>query len=156
MNELFGPPMDMSILDVLLRMALALLFAAVIGWEREASGRAAGLRTHMLVALGAGGFTIIGLEFALASPQLGAQSGDPVKIIEAVAAGIGFLGAGAIIQSRGEVKGLTTAASIWVVAAVGTAAGAGYWPLALLMSGLAFLTLSAVRWLEPPKPEGTD
>ena len=153
MNDLLGPPMDMQILDAVLRIGLALLFAAVIGWEREASGRAAGLRTHMLVALGAGGFTLVGLEFAAVSPDLGAQSGDPVKIIEAIAAGVGFLGAGAIIQSRGEVKGLTTAASIWVVAAVGTAAGAGYWPLALLMAVLAFVTLTAVRWFEPPKPE---
>lgn len=146
-------PLHVSPLEALARVATALLLGAVVGWEREARGQSAGLRTHMLVALGAAGFTLIGLEFAATSRASGDTGVDPIKIIDAIATGIGFLGAGAIIRFRGQVKGLTTAASIWVVAAVGSAAGAGYWLFALLMTGLALVTLSVLRWLEPDKPE---
>ena len=149
-SGLLDPRLHMSVLDALVRLTTALVLAAVVGWEREASGRAAGLRTHMLVALGAAGFTLVGLELAAVSAEKGAHS-DLIKIIEAIATGIGFLGAGAIIQSRGEVQGLTTAASIWVVAAVGTAAGAGYWLLASLMTALSLLTLTVLRWIARPK-----
>jgi putative Mg2+ transporter-C (MgtC) family protein len=152
-SEPFEPTLHLSILQAVGRLGMALVLSAIIGWEREASGRAAGLRTHMLVALGAAGFTLTGIEFASAASDEGIKSADPIKIIEAIATGIGFLGAGAIIQSRGEVKGLTTAASIWVVAAVGMAAAAGYWLFALSMTGFALVTLTVLRWLEPRKPD---
>jgi putative Mg2+ transporter-C (MgtC) family protein len=132
-----------------LRLSAALLFAAAIGWERELSGRAAGLRTHMLVALGSAGFALIGLEMAEATKEHGGAKGDPVRLIEAVATGVGFLGAGAIMQAGAQVKGLTTAASIWVVAAIGLAAGNGNLTIALLLTLLALITLTALRWLEP-------
>jgi putative Mg2+ transporter-C (MgtC) family protein len=149
--QLFG--LHMPIWDALARLSTAMLFAAIIGWEREANGRAAGLRTHMLVALGAAGFTLVGVEFVAAAREAGSLAADPVKIIQAVATGVGFLGAGAIMQTGMQVKGLTTAASIWVVAAVGVASGAGYWALSLMLAGLALLTLTVLRWLEPPKKD---
>jgi putative Mg2+ transporter-C (MgtC) family protein len=135
------------------RLAAALMCGAVIGWEREVSGRAAGLRTHMLVALGAAGFSLIAMEFmeaARAAAEPGGHNSDPIRVIEAVATGVGFLGAGAIMQSGMQVKGLTTAASIWVVAAVGVAAGVGFWMIAVLLTLCALVTLSILRLLEKP------
>lgn len=149
LDEIFG--LHISIWDAMARLGLALLTAAVIGWEREARGRAAGLRTHMLVSLGAAGFTLLGTELVAAAREAGGGVQDPTRVIQAVATGVGFLGAGAIMQSGGQVKGLTTAASIWVVAAVGVAAGAGYWAIAVLLTVFAIFTLTALRWITPPK-----
>jgi putative Mg2+ transporter-C (MgtC) family protein len=144
-DELFGFHMPLS--QMSLRLGCALALGAMIGWEREAKGRAAGLRTHTLVAVGAAGFTLIGMEFAAASEAQG-HTLDFLRLIEAVATGVGFLGAGTIIQSGGKVKGLTTAASIWAVAAVGVAAGAGHLALAGLLTAFSLLTLIALLWTE--------
>jgi putative Mg2+ transporter-C (MgtC) family protein len=144
-EELFG--LHMPFAHVCARLGAALVLGAIIGWEREVKGRAAGLRTHTLVAVGAAGFTLVGAEFVAAGREDGRDL-DPLRIIEAIATGVGFLGAGSIIQSRGQVKGLTTAASIWVVAAVGVAAGAGYILLAALLTAFALLTLIAMLWAE--------
>lgn len=139
--------LHMPLWDAVARLGAALVFAAAIGWEREIKGRAAGLRTHILVSLGAAGFTIIGSELSVAGgPQV-----DPTRVIQAVAAGVGFLGAGAIIHAGGQVKGLTTAASIWVVAAIGVAAGTGLWAIAFLLTAFALLTLTVLRLLERPR-----
>jgi putative Mg2+ transporter-C (MgtC) family protein len=135
--------------DAALRLVVAGLCAAIIGWDREVERRAAGLRTHILVALGAAGFTLIACEIIeTVSHADAAFSGDPTRIIAAIVGGIGFLGAGAIIQSGGKVQGLTTAAGLWVIAAVGSACGLGLFALALFIALLAFITLSMLRRLE--------
>ena len=133
-------------------MLVAMVIGAAVGWERESRGRNAGLRTHIMVALGAAGFTLIAMEFFGWLDRRGFQSGpslgDPLRIIAAIVGGVGFLGAGAIIENRGRVKGLTTAASIWVVAATGMAAGAGFYIIAATMTVLALTTLVLVHFLE--------
>jgi putative Mg2+ transporter-C (MgtC) family protein len=112
-------------LNILLRLTVALVLSGMLGWERERGGKAAGIRTHMLVGMGAALFVILGELFVLRfAHHEGDIRFDPLRIIEAVVTGISFLGAGTIFVSRGQqVKGLTTAASIWVTAAVGMLAG---------------------------------
>jgi putative Mg2+ transporter-C (MgtC) family protein len=105
---------------IAVRLAMAILLGAAIGYERERRGKAAGLRTHMLVSLGAAIFVLIPL-------QSGMEIDDLSRVLQGIIAGIGFLGAGAIIKLSDdrEIKGLTTAATIWVAAAIGIAAGVG-------------------------------
>jgi len=115
-------------LVILSRLVVAALLAGVLGWERERAGKSAGLRTHMLVGIAAALYT--GLA-EVASVELGAGRSDPVRAIQAVAMGIGFLGGGIIFVNRNDrVQGLTTAASIWATAAVGIAAGLAHFRLA--------------------------
>src|SRR5438477_12651244 len=140
----------MPIWEALLRLVMAVGCGGVIGWERQRRGRSAGLRTHMMIALGAAGFTLIAMELAAAMP---AGQSDPSHLIQGIVGGIGFLGAGAILHRSGEVEGLTTAAGIWAVAAIGTAAGAGQYAVAVMMTALGMVILSAIRWLEPEKSE---
>tara|TARA_R110002111_G_scaffold29656_8_gene61938 strand:- start:568 stop:1050 length:483 start_codon:yes stop_codon:yes gene_type:complete len=137
-------------LDMIARLTIALVFGAIVGWEREHKARPAGLRTHILVALGSAGFTMVALlmvnEF-LVSPDTPVPV-DPVKIIAGIVGGVGFLGAGSIFQSKnGGVEGMTTAAGIWVVASVGVAAGAGYYALAGLLVVFTLFTLQALRFV---------
>ena len=134
---------------MLLRLLIAAIFGGLVGWDREAKGRPAGLRTHILVAIGSAGFTLIAIEFYESVRETSSSGmGDPMRIVAAIVGGVGFLGAGAIIQARGEVKGVTTAAGIWAVAAVGSAAGAGYYELCFLLTVFAMATLTVVRRLE--------
>jgi len=134
---------------MLVRLMLAAVFGGVVGWDREMRGRSAGLRTHMLVSLGSAGFALIATEFtARLTPPGGPVSGDSLHIIAAVVGGVGFLGAGAIIQSGGTVKGLTTAAGLWLVAAVGVACGTGMYALAIGLTVMAAMTLSLMRYVE--------
>jgi putative Mg2+ transporter-C (MgtC) family protein len=119
--------------ELALRLALSLALGAVIGFEREYHRRAAGFRTHSLVALGAALFTVVG--------AYGFEEGDPTRIAAQIVTGIGFIGAGTILQYRGSVRGLTTAASLWAVAAVGMAAGAGLYVLAFAGSLLVLVAL---------------
>lgn len=140
---------DLAFHEVLLRLGLALAFGALIGWERERQARPAGLRTNMLVALGSACFTLV----AIAMIHEYLQRPDPVpidpaKIIAGIVGGIGFLGAGAILHGKESVRGMTTAAGIWVVAAVGVASGAGYYMIAGVGVGLALFTLVILRWAE--------
>ena len=133
-------------LNDMLGIGLAILFGGVIGLERELSGKAAGLRTNVLICLGAAVFTLISI-------QLGKDAtGSLTRIAAQVVTGVGFLGAGAIIQDRGGVHGLTTAATIWLVASVGMACGAGLHILALVTTCGAILVLLGLgklgRWLE--------
>ena len=120
---------------------LALLFGAIVGIEREISGKAAGLRTNVLICIGAAIFTIM-------SRTMGADDGSVTRIAAQVVSGVGFLGAGAIIQDRGGVHGLTTAATIWLVAGIGMACGAKQFALASLVTAVAFFVLLAVGRLE--------
>jgi putative Mg2+ transporter-C (MgtC) family protein len=137
------------ITEILLRLLTALVVGGSIGWERERKNKPAGLRTHMLVALGAGTFCLLGFEVgAQVSARYGAGGVDPMRVLQGVVGGIGFLGAGSIIQSRGHVSGITTAASVWMAGALGSACGVGAFILAGLSVVLAFTILTVVAKLE--------
>ncbi len=119
---------------MLLRLVIAVLLGAMIGYERERDGKPAGVRTHGMVALGAALFTVVSL-FGFEG------KGDPARVAAQIVPGIGFLGAGAIIQDSATVRGLTTAASLWVTAAIGTAVGTGMMLMSLVTAVLVFLLL---------------
>lgn len=143
-EALFIPP-----LEALLRLGMAALFGSVIGIDREARNKPAGLRTHMLTALAAALYMLLALELhhELTSGGNGADT-DPIRIIEAVTAGVAFLAAGVIIQARGSVQGLTTGASMWLSAALGVASGGGYYQLATMGTALGVIILTALAWVE--------
>jgi putative Mg2+ transporter-C (MgtC) family protein len=135
--------------DALLRLAVAAALGGAIGFERELREREAGLRTHMLVSLGSALFTIVsayGFTEFLRSGEATVRA-DPTRIAAQIVTGIGFLGAGAIIRMGLSVRGLTTAASLWVVAAIGMAAGAGFWEPAIVTTGLVLVLLWPLRTL---------
>lgn len=131
-----------------LRLAASIVLGGVIGLERELSARPAGLRTHMMIALAACLFTLITLEM-LAIPDLSpaVDKSDPLRLIEAVTAGVAFLAAGTIFTSGGRVSGLTTGAGMWMSGAVGLACGIGQLPLAAMATVAALLVLSLIGWL---------
>jgi putative Mg2+ transporter-C (MgtC) family protein len=131
-------------LDVLVNLLLAAALGAAIGFEREVTGKSAGLRTHILICIGSTLFT----EVSIAVAALGNGSGDPSRIAAQIVTGIGFLGAGAILRTEGEIRGLTTAATIWVVAAIGIAIGAGEYVTAVGTTALVLVTLWPLRWWE--------
>jgi putative Mg2+ transporter-C (MgtC) family protein len=131
--------------EFLLKSAVAVLCGGLIGIERELKKKPAGFRTNILICLGSSYFMMISTLIGGTGPG---RSGDPGRIAAQVVTGIGFLGAGAIIQSRGHIAGLTTAALIWVVAAVGLFIGAGFTVLALLGTFLIFLTLTVLGMVE--------
>lgn len=132
-----------------LRLLAAMVLGGVIGLERELAARAAGLRTHMLIAIAACLFTLITFEM-LALPALAAnaEQADPLRLIEAVTAGVAFLAAGTIFTARGKVNGLTTGAGMWLAGAIGLACGIGLIPLAAIATLLAVIILSALGWIE--------
>jgi putative Mg2+ transporter-C (MgtC) family protein len=135
--------------ESLLRLALAAVLGGLIGMERELREREAGLRTHLLVAVGSALFTIVSAYGFDAFLQSGADvvQADPTRIAAQIVTGIGFLGAGAIIRQGFSVRGLTTAATLWVVAAVGLAAGAGYYSAAIITTALVLVALYPLRIL---------
>lgn len=133
-------------LDVLGRLLIAVVLGGVIGLEREQKGKEAGLRTHILICLGAALFTIISVE--MIDPEGNWPPGDVSRIAANVVTGVGFIGAGVILQSRGRVRGLTTAATIWTVAALGVATGAGQYVAAVGAAVLMLLVLIPLRWWE--------
>lgn len=127
-----------------LSIILAVVLGAAIGLEREIKGKAAGLRTNVLISLGAAVFTIISI-------QMGAgHEGSITRIAAGVVTGVGFLGAGAIIQDRGGIHGLTTAATIWMVASIGMACGAKLYFLAVISTLFAVVVLIGLGRLEKP------
>lgn len=127
---------------MVVRMLVALALGALLGYQRESSGAAAGLRTHMLVSLGSALFILVPL-------QAGMPLDDISRVMQGVTAGIGFLGAGAIIKLRSdEIKGLTTAASIWLTAAVGIAAGMGLEATAVLSAIFGWIVLALLRLMK--------
>ncbi len=141
-----------STLEMVLRLLAAVACGALLGWEREQRQRPAGLRTHMMVALGGAAFTLLALQLYGMADGDGENRLDPLRAVQGVIGGIGFLGAGSIIQSRGSVRGVTTAATIWVVGSIGVACGAGLYELALATVIAAYLILAVVggiekRWL---------
>ncbi|MCF8884776.1 MAG: MgtC/SapB family protein [Nitrososphaerota archaeon] len=129
-------------LEIVFRLLIAVVLGSIIGYEREKVDKPAGLRTHMLVALGSCLFTILSL--------YGFPGSDPARIAAYVVAGIGFIGAGAILQTRERVIGLTTAASIWVSASIGMAVGVGFYILATITTILTYIILR-LRVIEKSK-----
>jgi putative Mg2+ transporter-C (MgtC) family protein len=142
-DELFSVPDTRVVAIVVVRLVTAALLGGLLGAEREAVGKAAGLRTHMLVALGAALFVI-------APDQAGLAAGELGRIIQGVAAGIGFIGAGTILKltDREEIKGLTTAASIWLTAAIGIAAAVSPLWVPVVGAACAWVVLSVLLNLE--------
>jgi putative Mg2+ transporter-C (MgtC) family protein len=132
-----------QLLRVLVRLVVASLLGGLLGFERQHEGKAAGIRTHMLVAVGSALFTLVPLEAGMDLNNLS-------RVIQGIAAGIGFLGAGTILKlsELHEIKGLTTAACIWMTAAVGVAVGAGRIGLALVGVGLALFILYILHRVE--------
>lgn len=146
--------MDISQWEVIARLGVAALLGGVLGIERETQGREAGLRTHMMLSLGAALFTVAsvtGFDSFIGSTSSTVRV-DPGRIASYVAAGVGFIGGGAILKRGDGVHGLTTAASLWVAAAIGVACGLGLWVAPLVATAFAVLSLAALRpasrWLE--------
>lgn len=139
-------------LNITFRLCIALAVGAIIGLERQIRHKPAGLRTHMLVSLGSALFVLIPLQITTAAEGRDAIS----RVVQGIAAGVGFLGAGEIMresqqQSRlAQIRGLTSAAAIWVCAALGVAAGCGLWQLGLIGAVLSFVVLSVFKRLEQP------
>ena len=138
-GEFSDLPDAAQVTRVTLRLLIAAILGGALGYEREKQGKSAGMRTHMLVALGAALFILI-------PQQSGVTDADLTRVVQGLVAGVGFLGAGAIIRigDQGEVKGLTTAAGIWLTAAIGMAAGMGREATAVLCTALALFILSVL------------
>lgn len=136
----------MTIPEMILRIALAMAIGGAVGWEREKSNRPAGLRTHMLVAVGAAVVMVIG-EISLYK-YADVTTMDPTRLGAQVISGIGFLGAGTILRDGISVRGLTTAASLWAVACLGLAAGGGFYEAAVIGFIAIILTLTIFEHLE--------
>lgn len=150
-DALFDLPELTDVVRVTVRLGFAAALGGCLGFERELEGKAAGLRTHMLVALGAALFTVAPIEAGMPLP-------DVSRIFQGIATGIGFIGAGTILKltTQRKIKGLTTAATLWLTAAVGMAAGAGPVWVPVIAVLLALLILSALARVEQridPKPE---
>ncbi len=132
--------MELDFFGWLVRLLAAAALAGVVGWQRETAHKPAGLRTHMLVGLGSALFTLAGIDAF--------EGSDPARVAAQVVSGIGFLGAGAIFREGVAVKGLTTAAGLWAVAAIGITAGAGAIGGAALATFLALIVLEVLGWVE--------
>jgi putative Mg2+ transporter-C (MgtC) family protein len=150
--ELFAPPDLLHLARVAVRLAIAALLGGLIGAEREWVGKAAGLRTHMTVALGCAAFVLVPIE-------AGVTGGDLTRVIQGIATGIGFIGAGTILKKsdKDEIQGLTTAATIWLTGAIGIAVGAGYvWLAGLCVLSawiILYVLVGASDWLQRKGPQ---
>ena len=142
LSEFSDIPDATQIARITLRLLVAAALGGLLGYEREKQGKSAGVRTHMLVAIGAALFVLI-------PQQAGASTADLTRVLQGLIAGVGFLGAGAIIlgTKQVETQGLTTAAGIWVTAAIGAAAGMGRESTAVLSTLVALFVLSVVPWI---------
>mgnify|MGYP000617879600 FL=1 len=151
LSEFSDVPDAEQVTRITLRLLVAATLGGLLGYEREQQGKSAGVRTHMLVAIGAALFVLI-------PQQAGASSADLSRILQGLIAGVGFLGTGAIIMGNREVetRGLTTAASIWVTAAIGVAAGMGRETTAVLSTLIALLILSVVPWIYRTKNQNKE
>lgn len=152
---------DVTIQEAILRLVLAAALSSVVGIDRELRHKPIGLRTNMMVALGAASFSLMALQLVdLLRESPAIVQIDPVRVMEAVVGAIGFLGAAAIIQGRFEIVGATTGASIWVVGALGMACGFGFYALAVAISVIGLLVLTVLgfftRHLAPAKAADGD
>ena len=138
--------MHLSTGALIARLVLAVVLGALVGIEREAAARGAGVRTHALVSLGAAVFTIAG---AYGFADVSHPSSDPARVAAQVAAGVGFIGAGAVLRHGASVLGITTAATVWLAASIGVAAAAGGYAAALVTTVLAIVVLVVLRSVKP-------
>ena len=147
--EEFGHPTYTSFPVIVARLLLAALFGAVIGFEREWRNRPAGLRTHILVCVAASTFAILTIEI-MHAPMFDKDEArfDPIRVVEAVTAGVAFLAAGVVIFTKGQVHGLTTGAGMWLAGAIGVASGLGLWQVAALATILALIVLGLLHVFE--------
>jgi putative Mg2+ transporter-C (MgtC) family protein len=136
---------DIYSTEFIIRICIAALLGGVLGLEREIHGRPAGLRTHFLVSMGAAVFMMLSPYVAKMEPEI---FGDPGRIAAQIVSGIGFLGAGAIVKEGVSIRGLTTAASLWVAAAIGMTTGVGSYKGAIVVSGLALIALELLPHIE--------
>lgn len=149
--------MTITMEETILRLGVAALFGMMLGMEREAKERPAGFRTFMLISLGAAGFSLVVLNIVENMHDAGdALALDPTRIVEGIVTGIGFLGAGAIIQSRGQVQGVTTGAGVWAAGAIGVACGFGFIQLGGILTLLTLFILLVLgqaekKWRERRK-----
>lgn len=149
----FGHPTYTPFPVIVARLLLAAVFGAGIGFEREWRNRPAGLRTHMLVCVAAASFAILTIEIVHA-PMFTTEAireavkVDPIRIVEAVTAGVAFLAAGVVIFTKGEVHGLTTGAGMWLAGAIGVACGLGLWQISLLATLIALIVLGLLHAFE--------
>lgn len=143
-NQITSP--DVNLVGAIAKLLLSLLLGAIIGIERRRKGQIAGLRTFALISMGA---TLVML-ISIYIPQvyLGLKNGDPGRIAAQVVSGVGFLGAGAIIQMKGSVRGLTTAAGIWMAACIGLAVGAGMYLISIIATLLIIFILVNIERIE--------
>ncbi|HRO15379.1 MAG TPA: MgtC/SapB family protein [Paracoccus sp. (in: a-proteobacteria)] len=141
---------SVSLTTAVVRLAAALLLGGVIGLDREAAERPAGLRTHMLIALASATFAIVAMELTSipSAPSTRLQA-DPLRLMEAVTSGVAFLAAGSIVINGGSVRGVTTGASMWLCGAIGLCCGTGDIKLALLVTFLAMIVLVLLRLIVP-------
>ncbi|MGG6242022.1 MgtC/SapB family protein [Nodosilinea sp. AN01ver1] len=137
------PLSPISWLDVAGRLGIAILFAAIIGLDREFSNKAAGLRTNMLVSLGAALFVLVTVQSGLVQ----ADSSSMARTLQGIITGVGFVGAGSILRED-RVRGLTSATAVWISAGVGVAAGLGQWQLGLLSTIFALVILRLMKFAE--------
>jgi putative Mg2+ transporter-C (MgtC) family protein len=150
LSEFSDIPDATQIVRITLRLLVAAALGGLLGYEREQQGKSAGVRTHMLVALGAAIFVLV-------PQQAGASAADLSRVLQGLVAGVGFLGAGSIIMGqKKDVAGLTTAASIWTTAAIGAAAGMGRESTAVLSTLVALFILSVVPWIYRGKRENKE
>ena len=147
--------MDFLAADMWIKLGLAIACGAAIGIERELHDKPAGLRTNMLICVGSTLITMVSIHVALTYAERQVNIADPGRIAAQIVSGIGFLGAGTIIQARGSVHGLTTAATMWVLAGIGLGIGSGAYAPALAGTAILLVTLSVLGWLEghitPPR-----
>lgn len=137
------------LVDVVFRILVAGVLGAVIGLTREWRAKPAGLKTHMMVTLAAATFSILALEMFQDAVTVSTETrADPIRVIEAMAKATAFLGAGAIIQRRDMIQGLTTGASIWLCGSIGVAAGTAHFGLAVLATFMGLIILTVVRYIE--------
>lgn len=147
--EEFAHPTHTAFPVIAARLLLAALFGAAIGFEREWRNRPAGLRTHILVCVAAAIYALLTIEIVHAPMFEATESQyDPIRIVEAVTAGVAFLAAGIVIFTKGEVHGLTTGAGMWLAGAIGVAAGLGLWQVAAFATVLALIVLGLLHALE--------
>ena len=146
---LAGETTGLQPFELFVRLAIAAVFGALVGFDRELHNKPAGLRTHTLVSLAAALFTLITFElYYELSQRSESESADPIRIIEAVTSGVAFLAAGAIIRSGGNVQGLTTGANMWLAGAIGVACGAGFYTLAILGVVFSVVIITLLQRLE--------
>lgn len=144
--DFLGNIISSADLETFYRLLIAAFLGGIVGFERERSGKVAGLRTHTMVALGAALLSLLSVRMYQDFPSVNGQTGFDYHLIANVIVGIGFIGAGTILKRENKVEGTTTAASLWVVAAVGLTSGMGYYADAVMTTLIAYVVLAGL-WL---------